>query len=475
MDEPVAGDEEAGAALGALDLVGDVAQRVDAVGREELHVRRLHDPVAGRDRADLQRAEQVRVALGHDRASFGLLWASHRPYGSTPEHERGPVRDNRAMTSRVLVLGAGFGGLELATMLSEAPPTTVEVTLIDKADAFVFGYSKLDVMFRGAAPDSVRLPYREFVKPGVRMLQETITAIDPEARRVTTDAGTHEADAIVVALGADYDLAATPGLAESGDEFYSFAGAERMRDAIAGFSRGNAVIAVCGAPFKCPPAPSECALMLHDNLVARGVRDDCKITLVLPFGRPVPPSPETSEALTIAFAERGIEFVPGCKVAAQDIARRVVVLDDGAELPYDLFLGVPKHRAPEVVVESGLTVDGYVPVDSATLESRFAGVYAIGDVATQGTPKAGVFAEGAARALATSLLARLRGGGEVGVHSGTGSCYIEFGGGRIGRVDIDFLTGPAPTGIYQAPSVALRADKQHFGASRRARWFGRTS
>jgi NADH dehydrogenase FAD-containing subunit len=135
------------------------------------------------------------------------------------------------MTSRVLALGAGFGGLELATMLSESLADQVEVTLIDKDDCFVFGYSKLDVMFSRATPEAVRLPYRKYVKPGVRLLQETITAIDPEARRVTTDMGTHEADVLVIALGADYDLDATPGLAESGDEFYSFAGAVRMRDA----------------------------------------------------------------------------------------------------------------------------------------------------------------------------------------------------------------------------------------------------
>jgi sulfide:quinone oxidoreductase len=77
--------------------------------------------------------------------------------------------------------------------------------------------------------------------------------------------------------------------------------------------------------------------------------------------------------------------------------------------------------------------------------------------------------------LAASLVARLRGTGPAGVHTGTGSCYIEFGAGRIGRVDIDFLTGPTPIGIYREPSVALRADKQEFGASRRARWFARTS
>jgi sulfide:quinone oxidoreductase len=379
------------------------------------------------------------------------------------------------MKSRVLVLGAGFGGLEAATMLSEALADEVDVTLIDKHDCFVFGYSKLDVLFGHATPEAVQLPYREVLKPGVRLLQETIAAIDPEARRVTTDAGTHEADVLIVALGADYDFAATPGLTETGDEFYSFAGAVRMREAVQGFSKGRVVVGVCGAPYKCPPAPSECVLLLHDALVTRGVRADCEITLVLPFKTPVPPSPETSAALVEAFAERDIRFVASSKVSALDLARRVVVLDDGSELPYDLFLGVPKHRAPDVVVESGLTEDGYVPVDPATLETRFAGVYAVGDVATQGTPKAGVFAEGAARALTTSLIARLRGDGPPGVHAGTGSCYIEFGAGRIGRVDIDFLSGPSPTGVYQAPSVALRDEKQQFGASRRARWFNRTS
>ncbi len=113
--------------------------------------------------------------------------------------------------ARVLILGAGFGGLELSTMLSEALGDEAEVTLIDKGDAFVFGYSKLDLMFRGATCDSVRLPYARFAKPGVRLLRETVTAIDPEAKLVTTDAGVHEADYLVIALGADYDLAATPG------------------------------------------------------------------------------------------------------------------------------------------------------------------------------------------------------------------------------------------------------------------------
>ncbi len=372
---------------------------------------------------------------------------------------------------RVLVLGAGFGGLELATTLSQAGRDDLEVVVIDRSDAFVFGYAKLDVMFGRATPDAVRIPYREVDMPGVRLLRETITAIEPAARRVTTDAGVHDADVLVVALGADYEFAATPGLAEFGNEFYSVAGAERLAGILPTFQSGRVVIGVCDAPFKCPPAPSEAALLMHDHLTARGVRDACEISLVIPFGTPVPPSPDTSAALLAAFAERGITFVAARRVAALDGARRTVVLDDDGELPYDLFLGVPKHRAPDVVIASGMTEEGYIPVSSQTLETRFPGVYAVGDVATIGVPKAGVFAEGAARVVAESLLAALRRGDRPGAYDGRGSCYIEFGAGRVGRVDIDFLSGPTRTGTFNAPSAALVAEKEHFGASRRARWF----
>ena len=245
------------------------------------------------------------------------------------------------MGRRVVVLGAGFGGLELSTMLSEALGDEVEVTLVDRTDGFVFGYSKLDVMFGRAAPGDVRLSYRDVAKPGVRVVKETVTAIDPEARRVTTDAGVHEADALVIALGADYDMDATPGLAEGGNEFYSEAGAERLAGIIPEFSRGRAIVGVSDAPFKCPPAPSECALLLHDELTARGVRDACEISFVLPLPAPVPPSPETSAALLQEFEDRGIAFLPGRRVGSIDPGRSVAVLDDGSEMEFDLFLGCP--------------------------------------------------------------------------------------------------------------------------------------
>ena len=376
------------------------------------------------------------------------------------------------MPVRVVILGAGFGGLELSTILSETLGEQLDLTLIDKNDAFIFGFLKLDLMFGRKTPDAVRLPYRDMVKPGVRFRQEAITEIDPQARRVTTTNGSYEADVLVIALGADYDLHATPGLIEGGNEFYSVPGAIRLRDVIPAFAKGRAIVGVTSTPFKCPPAPSEAALLLHDHLTTRGVRAECEISLVMPFGIPIPPSPDASQALLAAFAERGITFVPNRLVRALDPARRVAILDDMSEMPYDLFLGIPKHCVPAVVAASGMTLDGWIPVDRKTLKTRFPNVYAVGDVTSVGTPKAGVFAEGAARTVAAAIIADVRGSDAALAYRGLGSCYIEYGEELVGRVDVEFLAGP-PTGSFFEPSIALVEEKRHFGASRRARWFGR--
>ena len=330
-------------------------------------------------------------------------------------------------------------------------------------------------MFGRQMPWEIRHPYRDVVKPGVHVLQAAVQSIDPVAKRVVTDGGTFDADILVVALGADLDPGATPGLLEGGNEFYSVAGAITLRDILPRFEGGSAIVGVCGKSFKCPPAPSETALLLHDYLVTRGRRAATQISVVMPFGTPIPPSPDTSAAILAAFAERGITFVKDSLIKVVDAGRKVIVLGDGTEMPCDLLFGVPVHRVPQVVVESGLAAHphDWVPVNKQTLETKFLGVYAVGDVNGVGTPKAGVFAEGSARVVGATIVAQLRGGSPPEAYKGQGSCYVEFGHGQVGRVDVDFLSGPKPTGTFQTPSEALVAEKAHFGSSRLQRWFGR--
>ena len=380
----------------------------------------------------------------------------------------------RAVKKHVLIVGAGFAGLELATRLSESLRDAVHVTLIDRNDSFYFGFSKLDVLLGRRASNDVLLHYRDIAKKGVEFRQATVTAIDPLKRRVITDSGSYDADFLAVALGAEYDLAATPGFQQGGFEYYSLAGAERLRDALAEFTRGRILISVLGHPFKCPPAPFEGAFLLHDLLKRREGGDGVDIRMTFPMAAPVPVTKEVSQIFLRALDKRGIQYAPKELVVGLDPRARTALLASGGSVPYDLFIGIPVHRVPAVVKRSGLAPDGWVPVDQADLTTRFPGVYALGDVVsgTRTVAKAGIFAEAAARVVAQHITARVRGTKSPPPYEGDGPCYIEFGGGMVGKAEINFLGGPEPSARVSAPSRELAAEKEAFAATRRQSWFG---
>jgi len=351
--------------------------------------------------------------------------------------------------TEVLILGAGFGGLELATRLSGGD---FRVTLIDRSDGFTFGYSKFDILFGTKTASELKLPYAEISKPGVTFRQEEIVSIDPSNRVVRTDRTSYEPDILVVALGADY----VPF--DGGYEFYSIPGAERLRDVLPSITRGIVQIGVLGVPFKCPPAPFEAAFLLHDYFVSRGVRDEIDLRIATPMPMPIPVSPTASAAIIAALDERKITHEFGHRLAPGS--------GEG------VFIGIPVHRVPAVVQESGLTeggTDGWIKVDPTNLRTPYEGVYALGDVADAPVPRAGTLAENAARAVADDIAGRLE-----TPYEGRGVCFIEFGAGEIGMVNVDFLTGPSPSAPLVGPSRDLMANKEEFGRIRRQRWFGRS-
>ncbi len=379
------------------------------------------------------------------------------------------------MRKHVLILGAGFGGLELATRLSETSGDPVRVTLVDRNDSFYFGFSKLEVMLGRRSADDVQLPYREIAMDGVEFSQETVTGIDPITRRVTTDSRSYDPDFLVVALGADYEMGATQGFAEGGFEYYTLAGAERMRDGLEAFEGGKVLLSVLGQPFKCPPAPFEAAFLLHEHFTLHGIRESVQMTITFPMQRPVPVAAAVSQMFRDGLAERGIEERPLELVTAIDPATKEARLATGKTLPYDLFVGIPVHRAPDPLPASGLAVDGWVPVDQSNLRTHYPGVYAIGDVCTgaRTVPKAGIFAEAAAHVVADDIAAAISGGEPPAPYEGAGICYAEFGDGRVSKVEVNFLGGAAPAAQPYGATLEHAAEKDEFAATRRARWFGR--
>ena len=142
-----------------------------------------------------------------------------------------------------------------------------------------------------------------------------------------------------------------------------------------------------------------------------------------------------------------------------DPATKTLSFSDGVEARFDFLVYIPPHVAPPVVREAGLTGEsGWVPVDRHTMETKFPGVYAIGDVTgiplSMGLPlpKAGVFAHGEGEAVAQTIAAQITGEGRANTFDGQGECFIEVGGSKAGFGRGNFYSEPVPTITLHMPS-----------------------
>ena len=331
--------------------------------------------------------------------------------------------------------GGRVRGLELSTRLSDEFGEDIDIVLIDKSEGFVFGFSKLDVMFGRKTAADVFHPYRDIDKPGVRFVQTDNPLHRPRGQARRDRRRPFDADILVVALGADLDPSATPGLVEAGHEFYTVPGAFALRDVLAGFPGGRRHRRRHLDPVQVPAGPERDRPAVHDFLTERGRRDRSPSRSSCRWASPSPLPPQPPRRCSSPSPSVGSTGIPGGWSAPSTRDRKVAMLSDGDEMPYDLFLGVPVHRAPTVVEESGLAVDGWIPVDPLTLETAFPDVYAVGDVTSVGTPKAGVFAEGQASVVGRPDRVRDCGAARPPTtYDGHGTCYLEFGHDQVARV-----------------------------------------
>lgn len=378
--------------------------------------------------------------------------------------------------ARVLVLGAGFGGIAAATRLRALLDPRDEVLLVDRRSDFVMGLRKTwEITGAGTIEAGTRriVGLRE---QGIDVRRATVEAIAPAARRVQLDGEWLDADAIVVAMGAELAPDAVPGLAEHGINVWDRANAAMARDALAGLNRGRLLVGVFGTPYACPPGPFELALLARDALAARGADVSIEVFGPMPIALPVL-GPAESRKVEALLDAAGIPFHRGTPAASVEAG--VVHLADGRDLPFDLLLAVPQHRVPPVLVDAGLAQPGgWVEVDRETLETGFPGVYAVGDATViklahgLPLPKAGLFAEAQGYAVAERIAAGLSGRNPTAVFDGTGLCYAETGSGQAVEIRARFYADPPGADIV-GPSAEAMAGKRAFEADRLAAWFGR--
>ena len=371
------------------------------------------------------------------------------------------------MSHTAIVLGCGLGGLVAAEILRQRLPQSDRVIAVDRAAEHFFPPSLLWLLVGERAPEDFSRPLARLGQRGVEFRRGSVTRIAPGSRQVEVDGETQSADALIIALGAEYAPEIIPGLAQAGHNLYTLEGAAAARDALAQCSGGRIVLLTAAPAYKCPAAPYEAALLVEDLLRRRGCRD--AVTMAFFAAEPQPMAvagPQVGAAVRGMIESRGIAYHPEHQVKAVDAAARRIAFANGASADYDLLLYVPPHRAPAVAREAGLTNEaGWIPVDRHTLQTQFEGVFAIGDITTiplkmgKPLPKAGVFAHGQAETVANNIAYAWTGQGRPQRFEGHGMCFIEAGGGRAGIGKGNFYAEPTPQIQLRQPSRLWHAGK----------------
>ena len=354
------------------------------------------------------------------------------------------------MARTALVLGAGIGGLTVARALRRSLSAGDRVVVVERERSHVFGPALLWYIVGASEPAQFTRSLEALRTTGIDLVRGEVSRIDPAGLTVDAGGKTITGDAMVVALGADYAPESVPGLAEHGLNLYTLAGAQQIRTSLGAFEGGRVVVLTAAAGYKCPAAPYEAAMLIEAFMRKRGVRAKTQIALHAAEPAPMPVAGPVAGAQIKAMLEhKGIGYFPAHQISR--VEEGALQFSDGQTAAFDLLLYVPPHRAPAVVRDAGLCGEsGWVPVDRDTLTTKFANVWAIGDVTAiplkmgRPLPKAGVFAGRQAEVVAKNLAAVWNGQAATARFDGHGMCFLETGGGMAGMGSGNFYAEPLP-------------------------------
>jgi sulfide:quinone oxidoreductase len=369
------------------------------------------------------------------------------------------------MAESVLILGGGVGGVAAANALRRLLPRRHPIVLVDREQDFTLAASYLWVMTGARTPQQISRPLERLRRKGIEVVRGEVEQIDPERREAVVGGTRLRGDHLIVALGAEFALDAIPGLAEAGHTFCTLDGVIRLRTALAEFRGGRIVLLTAAPAYKCPAAPYEAAMLVEADCRRRGIRGDTEISLYSAEPGPMGVAgPEVSGAVRGMVEQKGIAYRPDHQIAR--VEGREVVFTNGIRAGFDLLVYVPPLRPPRVLAASGLADEsGWVRVDRQTMETRFKGVYAIGDVTLiplamgKPLPRAGVFAHGQAEVVARNVALAAGARSVASRFDGHGSCFIETGDGKAGYGSGNFYAEPRPTVGVRPPGRLWHAGK----------------
>jgi sulfide:quinone oxidoreductase len=362
--------------------------------------------------------------------------------------------------ARVVVLGGGVGGTLTANLLARELGRDAAVTVVDPTAMHVYQPGFLYLALGKANGRWLARDERTLLHGDVELVVDRAERIDLSAGDVELERGGRlPFDHVVVASGARLCPEEIPGLAEGTEEFYSMAGAERLREELRRFRGGRIVVGVAGIPYKCPPAPIEFVLMLEDALRQRGIRERTDLTFLSPLNRAFTIE-SASRIVQPILASRGIELRTFFNVEAVDPGTHQVSSLEGETVEYDLAIIVPPHRGQTVIEASGLAEPGgWLKTDRRTLQHPDdERIFGLGDATNLPISKSGSTAHFEAPVIASRIASLVKGTAPRSSYGGRVMCFLETGRGRATALRFDYEHPPVPP----APSRAWHVAKWMF-------------
>jgi sulfide:quinone oxidoreductase len=376
---------------------------------------------------------------------------------------------------RIVILGAGFGGLACATALRKGLGQDHRIIIVDRKKSFMMGLVKLWILAGSRRLAESQTPLAGLDAKGIEYVNDEVTRIDTASKRIhAKDGGWIGYDYLVIALGAEPAPEKIEGFAGRGFNLYDAAQVEPLRDRLLALKKGRVAVSIMGMPYKCPPAPYEAAMIINDMLEKNGTRGEVEVELFAPSPIALPVAgPKVSADVVEMINKYNIRFSPNCKPKA--VRDGEMEFEGGRREKFDVLVGIPPHKSPAVIKESGLAQGEWIPVDKSTLKTQVENVYAVGDVTEiklgqLAMPKAGIFAEGQAKVVAQEIIGEINGKQAASGYDGQGFCFVEVGGRMAGYVQADFYNAQGPLFRLEPPSPAHYEEKHDFERSRIKEW-----
>lgn len=357
---------------------------------------------------------------------------------------------------KVLILGAGSGGVSVAARLKNKMSTS-RIGIIEPAEYHFYQPLWTLVGAGIVSKEKTRKPMSSVIPSGVSWIKDRVQSVKASEQKVICASGKEiNYDFLLVATGLKLDWEKIKGiegqLGKNGlCSIYQYDDAEKTAQMISAFKGGDAIFTMPPVPIKCAGAPQKIMYLAEEIFQKNGVRSQSRVIFAAAgkviFGVPTFAAPLMKVAerkkIDLKFSHTLVEVKPEERLAIFEkttetqVDGEVKTSTERVEQPYELLHVVPPMSAHDYIRASNLAFTsgpqaGWLKVDQATLQHQdHKNIFGIGDVTGVPNSKTGAAIRKQAPVVAQNICDVIEGRAPTAIYDGYSSCPLITGKGKV--------------------------------------------